>query len=91
MSLDIRGYILIHEVIFCCSKLRDWSLHLSPDNFDLHQGKECKCDHKTWDPQKAYFQAYIIHYHGPTGFAVGKAKEVFLQQKLMDHGKAMPY
>ena len=33
-------YIMDHEVIPCCSKLRDWPLHSSPDNFDLHQGKK---------------------------------------------------
>ena len=36
-----------------------------------------KSDHGTWGPQKVYFKAYIIHYHGPMGFAVGEAKEDF--------------
>ena len=26
-------------------------------------------------PTKAYFKAYVIHRHGPTGFAVGEAKK----------------
>ena len=27
-------------------------------------------------PQKTYFKAYIIHWHGPKGFVVGETKEV---------------
>ena len=33
-------------------------------------------DHETWGSQKAYFQAYIIHYHGPMDLTMGEAKEV---------------
>jgi hypothetical protein len=64
-------------------------LHSFLDNFDLHQGKKCKCDHGTWGPQKTYFHAYIIYYHGPTGFEVGEAKEVLSLQMLGDYGKTM--
>ena len=38
--------------------------------------KKCKSDHETWDLQNVYFHAYIMHCHGPTGFAMGEAKEV---------------
>ena len=27
-----------------------------------------------WGPQKTYFEAYIVHWHGPTCFAVERAK-----------------
>ena len=47
-----------------------------------------KSDHGTWGFQKASFEAYNIHYHGPKGFAMGKAKEVLSMQ--MDHDKEMP-
>ena len=57
----------------------------------IKQKKKCKSDHGTWGPQKAYFHAYIIHYYGPTGFAVGEAKEVLSLQKSRDHGSEMPF
>ena len=28
-----------------------------------------------------YFQAYILHCHGPTGFALGKVKEILSRYK----------
>lgn len=48
-------------------------------------------DHETWGSQKAYFQAYIIHYHGPMGFAVGEAKEALLVQMLEDNSLETPF
>ena len=53
--------------------------------------EKCKSDHVTWGPPKAYFQAYIIHCNGLTGFVVGEAKEVLLLQMSRDHGKEMPF
>ena len=38
--------------------------------------KKCQNDHGVWGPQKTHFMAYIIHWHGPTGFVVGEANEV---------------
>lgn len=40
--------------------------------------KNCKSDHGTLGPPKAYFQAYIILSHG----LVGEAKEVLLLRML---------
>ena len=40
-------------------------------------------------PKKAYFEAYIIHYHGPKGFALGRAKDVLSLQMLRDHSIEM--
>ena len=48
-----------------------------------------KSDHETWDPQKTYFHAYIIHCYGPTRFAVREAKEVLSLQITRDHDKEM--
>ena len=38
--------------------------------------KNCQSDYGVRGPQKTYFKAYIIHWHGPTDFVVGEAKEV---------------
>ena len=51
-------------------------LNSSRNHFGLHQAKRSQCDHGVRGPQKTYFKAYIIHWHGPTGFAAGEAKEV---------------
>ena len=51
-------------------------MNSSEDHFGLHQEKECESDHDVRGPQKTYFNAYIIHWYGPMGFAVGEAKEV---------------
>jgi hypothetical protein len=59
-------------------KICDWPLNSSWDYFNLHQEEEeekCKSERGTWGPQKAYFQAYIIHYHGPAGFCNGRDKK----------------
>ena len=53
--------------------------------------KNRKSDHETWGPQKAYSQAYIIHSHGPTGFAMGEAKRLLSLQMLGDHALEMPF
>ena len=37
-------------------------------------------DRETWGLWKAYLQACVIHYHGPTSFAVGEVKEVLSLQ-----------
>ena len=47
---------------------------------------KCKSDHGAWGLQKAYFQAYLIHCHGPKVFVVGKAKEV-MSEMSGDHGR----
>jgi hypothetical protein len=36
--------------------------------------KECKSDHGSGGPQKAYFLAYIIHRYNPMGFVMREAK-----------------
>jgi hypothetical protein len=51
---------------------------------------KCKSDYKTWGFQKANFQAYIIHCHGPTSFAVGEAKKGLSLQISRDHDREMP-
>ena len=38
--------------------------------------KKCQSDHGVRGPQKTYFKAFIIHWHGPMGFAMGEAREV---------------
>ena len=46
--------------------------------------KKCQSDHWVWGPQKAYSKTYIIHGHGPAGFAVGEAKEVLWAKFLVN-------
>ena len=36
------------------------------------EANKCESDHGVSRPQKAYFQASIIHYHDPTDFAVSR-------------------
>ena len=62
-------------------------MNLSQDRFSLHQENNRKSDHGTCGLQKAYFQTYIIHYHGPMSIAMGEAKEVLSLQMPRDHGK----
>ena len=70
-----------HEVVPCSSNICDWLLNSSHDCFDLCQEKNIRSDHDgTWRPQKASFQAYIIHYHGLVDCVVGEAKEVLSPQ-----------
>jgi hypothetical protein len=38
---------------------------------------------------KTYFKAYVIHWHGLAGFAVGEAKEVLWKKMARAHGKEM--
>ena len=65
-----------HEVVPRPYKIYDWLLNSSRGHLGLQQGKKCHNDHGVWGPQKTNVKAYIIHWHGPTGFAVGEAKEV---------------
>ena len=46
---------------------------------------------ETWGSKKVYYHTYIIHYHGPTNFVVGRAKEVLSLQMSRDHGKEVPF
>ena len=66
-------------------------MNSSQDHFGLQQQKKknCESEHGTWGPQKAYFQAYIIHCHGPTSFAVGDANEILSLQMSMNHDREM--
>jgi hypothetical protein len=66
-----------HEVIPSPYKIRDWVLNSFRNYFDLHQETKCQSDHGVCGPQKTYFKAYIIHLHGPMGFVMWEAKEVF--------------
>jgi hypothetical protein len=36
--------------------------------------KNVKSDHEVQGPQKTYFKVYIIYWHGPTSFAMGRSK-----------------
>ena len=65
-----------HEVIPRPYKFCDWMLNTTWDHFSLHQGKIGQNDHEVQGPQNTYLKAYIIHWHGPMGLAVGEAKEV---------------
>ena len=38
--------------------------------------KECQSDHGVRGPQKTYFEATIIQWHGSMGFAVAEVKHV---------------
>ena len=51
-----------------------------PRSLWFRSRKKCKSDYGTWGLQKAYFQAHIIHCHGPTSFGMGEAKEVLSLQ-----------
>ena len=65
-------------------------MNSSWDHFVYTKEKKCKSDHGTRGPQKVYFQAYIIHCHGPISFVVGEAKEVLSLQMLGDYDKEIP-
>jgi hypothetical protein len=61
-------YTMDHEVVprpcknmWLAIELIPWSLRFTP---------------RRKLPQKTYFKAYIIHWHGPTGFTAGETKEV---------------
>jgi hypothetical protein len=69
-------YTMGLEVVPRSCQICDWLLNLSWDHFGLYQGKNSQSDHEVQGPQKTYFKVYIIYWHGPTGFAVGEAKEV---------------
>ena len=45
------------------------------------RGKRYQSDHEVWGPQKTYFKAFIIHWHGPTGFFVGRGKRDAMIEK----------
>ena len=62
---------LVKSVIGCWTRLGP--LWFTPRNCRSVQGVQ--------GPQKTYFQACIIHSHGPTGFGVGEAKEMLLVEK----------
>jgi hypothetical protein len=67
-----------HEVVPRPCEVCDWLLNSSGVHFDLYQGNNVRLTMEFEVPQKTNFTAYIIHWHGPTGFAVGEAKEVLL-------------
>ena len=66
-------------------------VELIPGPLQFTSGQKSKSDHGIRGPQKVYFQVYIIHCHGPTGFALGEAKEVLLLQILGDHGREISF
>ena len=51
-------------------------MNLSRDHFGLHQGKNVRVTMEFKAPQKTCLKAYINHWHGPTGFAMGEARKV---------------
>ena len=79
------------EVVPCSSKRCYWLLNSSRNHIDLHQAKIIRVIMELYVPKNSYFQAYIIHHHGPTCFDVREAKEILLLQMPMDHGKELPF
>ena len=86
MSLDMHKnvhlsylevvYILDHEVVPrpCKFVIGCWTC---PGTTSVYtKGKKCQSDYDVRGPQKTCLKAYIIHWHGLMGFAVGEAKEV---------------
>ena len=73
-------YIMDHEVVPRPFKICDWLLDSSRDHFGLHKGKMSKWPWSS-GPQKTYFKAYIIHWHGPTNFCSGRGKRGALVEK----------
>ena len=49
--------------------------------------KNCHSDHGVRGPQKTYVKAFLIHQHGPMGFAVGEGEEVLWSKETRAHGK----
>ena len=43
--------------------------------------EKCHSDHGVRGPQKTYFKTYITHWHGQTGFCVGRGKGGALVEK----------
>ena len=65
-----------HEVVPMPCKICDWLLNSSQDHFGLHQEQNIGVTMKFEVLKETYFKACIVHWHGPTGFAVGEAKDV---------------
>ena len=88
-NFGIRGvvYTMDHGIVPRPCKLCDWLLNSSWDHFGLHQEFFFKVNMKFEVPKTCILNAYIIHRHGPTAFAVGEAKEVLWQKKARVHGK----
>ena len=85
-------YITDHEVAHIAQKYVVGHWTPSWNHFGLHQRKnKCKSDHEPWGSQKAYFYGYIVHCFGPTGFAMGEAKEVLSLQISRDDDKEMSF
>ena len=69
-------YTMDRKVVPRSCKICDWLLNSSRDHFSLYQGEKCWSNHGVWSSQKTQFKAYNIHWHGPTCFAGGEAKDV---------------
>ena len=70
-----------HEVVPRHCKFCDWLFNLSRDHFSLHQGKYIRVTMEFEVPKRHIFKAYIIHWHGSTGFCSGRGKRGALIQK----------
>ena len=70
-----------HEVVPRPSKICDWLLNSSHDHFGLHQKKKCQSDHGVWGPQRTYFEAYIVHWHGPTDYWWERPKRCYIRKR----------
>ena len=69
-------YTMDHKVVPRPCKICDWLLNSSWDHLGFTPRKKCHSGHKVWGPQKTYFNAYIIQWHGPTGFVGGETTNV---------------
>ena len=74
-------YTMDYEVVPRSYKICAWLLNSSWDHFVLHLAKKCGSDYGIQGLQKIYFKAYIIHWHGPTGFVLREAKELLWLEK----------
>ena len=68
-------YTMDHEVVQSLVKfvIGYWTRPVTTSVYTKEKTSEWPC---SWGPQKTYFKVYIIHWHGPTSFVVGEAKEV---------------
>ena len=84
-------YIVQHEVIFCSSKICDWSLNSSPDHLGSHQRNNVKVSMELDVLKRPIFRSTLSIVIIQQVLGVRKAKVVLLLQKSRDHPREMSF
>ena len=87
----------------CQGRFTPWTMNLShshpklvigcwtrPGSSSVYTKQKCQRAHRYWGPQKTIFKPCSIHWHGPTVFLLGRAKEVVWEKQPGAHGRKMP-